>query len=83
MNYMIKIKFIKPGGDVYAIGFPLGQDNIKYTKGIISRQHTLIQTDTSINPGNSGGPLLLDGKVIGINTSGVVFANLLIYGISS
>lgn len=67
---------IKPGGDVYAIGFPLGQDNIKYTKGIISgRQHTLIQTDTPINPGNSGGPLLLDGKVIGINTSGILFAN--------
>ena len=37
--------------------------------------NTLIQTDTPINPGNSGGPLLLDGKVIGINTSGVLFAN--------
>ena len=67
---------IKPGSDVYAIGFPLGQDNIKYTKGIISgRQYTLIQTDTPINPGNSGGPLLLDNKVIGINSSGILFAN--------
>jgi serine protease Do len=67
---------IKPGCDVYAVGFPLGQDNIKYTKGIISgRQYTLIQTDTPINPGNSGGPLLLDNKVIGINTSGILFAN--------
>ena len=67
---------IKPGCDVYAIGFPLGQDNLKYTKGIISgRQHALIQTDTPINPGNSGGPLLLDGKVIGINTSGIMLAN--------
>ena len=67
---------IKPGSDVYAIGFPLGQDNIKYTKGIISgRQYTLIQTDTPINPGNSGGPLLLDNKVIGINSSGILFAS--------
>jgi S1-C subfamily serine protease len=67
---------INPGGDVYAIGFPLGQDNIKYTKGIISgRQNTLIQTDTPINRGNSGGPLLLDNKVIGINTSGILRAS--------
>lgn len=67
---------INPGVDVYAIGFPLGQDNIKYTKGIISgRQDTLIQTDTPINKGNSGGPLLLDNKVIGINTSGIFRAN--------
>lgn len=67
---------IKPGADVYAIGFPLGQENIKYTKGIISgRQYGLIQTDTPINPGNSGGPLLLDDKVIGINSSGILFAN--------
>ena len=50
--------------------FPLGQENLKYTKGIISgRQKSSIQTDTPINPGNSGGPLLLDGKVIGINSS--------------
>ena len=67
---------MKPGEEVYAIGFPLGQDNLKFTKGIISgRQKSLIQTDTPINPGNSGGPLLLDGKVIGINTSIILFTN--------
>ena len=67
---------INQGTDVLAIGFPLGQDNIKYTKGIISgRQHGLIQTDTPINPGNSGGPLILDDKVVGINSSGIRFAN--------
>lgn len=67
---------INQGTDVMAIGFPLGQDNIKYTKGIISgRQYGLIQTDTPINPGNSGGPLILDNKVIGINSSGIRFVN--------
>ena len=66
----------QPGADVFAIGFPLGQDNIKYTKGIISgRQQGLIQTDTPINPGNSGGPLVLDNKVIGINSSGILLAS--------
>lgn len=71
-----EIYTMKPGKEVYAIGFPLGQDNLKFTKGIISgRQNSLIQTDTPINPGNSGGPLLLDGKVIGINTSIILFTN--------
>lgn len=71
-----EIYTIKPGCEVYAIGFPLGQDNLKFTKGIISgRQDSLIQTDTPINPGNSGGPLLLNGKVIGINTSIIMFTN--------
>lgn len=71
-----EIYTIKPGCEVYAVGFPLGQDNLKFTKGIISgRQKSLIQTDTPINPGNSGGPLLLDNKVIGINTSIILFTN--------
>lgn len=67
---------IKPSSEVYAIGFPMAQKNLKFTRGIISgREDGLIQTDAPINPGNSGGPLMLDNKVIGINTSGIDNAN--------
>jgi S1-C subfamily serine protease len=64
---------IKIGKEVLAIGYPLGQDKLKITKGIVSGiQNSYIQTDAPINPGNSGGPLIYEGKVIGINTSKVV-----------
>jgi S1-C subfamily serine protease len=64
---------IKIGKEVMAVGYPLGQDKLKITKGIVSGiQNTYIQVDASINPGNSGGPLLYDGKVIGINTAKIV-----------
>ena len=63
---------VSPGSESYAIGFPLGQENLKITKGIISgQQDNFIQTDTPINPGNSGGPLIYKGKVIGINAAGI------------
>ena len=59
---------IVSGVETYALGFPLGQDNLKITRGIISGQQlNYYQTDTSINPGNSGGPLFnMNGEVIGI-----------------
>ena len=55
--------------DVIALGYPLGDDNVKTTKGIISGvKDYLIQTDTTINSGNSGGPLLNSSyEVIGVN----------------
>ena len=63
---------IEPGFETYALGYPLGQENMKITKGIISgQQFNMYQTDTAINPGNSGGPLLYNDKVIGINAAGM------------
>ena len=63
-------KDIKSGNEVYAVGFPLGQSNLKVTRGIISGiEFNNIQTDAPINHGNSGGPLVFKGKVIGINKS--------------
>jgi S1-C subfamily serine protease len=58
------------GEDVEAIGFPLGQDTVKITKGIVSgKTFGVIQTDTPLNPGNSGGPLMYQNKVVGINNA--------------
>ena len=70
------------GIEVVAIGFPLGQNNIKITRGIVSgRQNGLIQTDTPVNPGNSGGPLLYNKKVIGIVKSGILKSNNIGYAV--
>lgn len=76
--------FLPLGDSVIAIGHPSGLD-FSLTKGIISavREHStttsslgknflFIQTDAAISPGNSGGPLLLNNKVIGINTQKLV-----------
>lgn len=63
------------GTSVLAFGHPWG---MSYTasRGIVSGlawfyPSLLVQTDAAINSGNSGGPLisLVDGRVIGINTS--------------
>jgi serine protease Do len=73
------------GESVVAIGHPSGL-TFTVTKGIISAvreqrsrmsrgfgsEYLFVQTDTAISPGNSGGPLLLAGKVIGINTEKLV-----------
>lgn len=65
---------------VYTVGYPLGQKRLKGTKGVISgpeylRGVSYIQMDAAINPGNSGGPLLnREGKVVGVTTAGMLFA---------
>lgn len=62
--------------DVLALGYPLGQESLKSTTGVISgREKNMIQISAPINPGSSGGPLLnAKGEVIGINTSGITEA---------
>ena len=73
------------GEYVVAIGNPYGFEH-SITVGVISAKNRsihaqdvnfddFIQTDAAINPGNSGGPLIdMDGKVIGINTAIIPYA---------
>lgn len=76
------IKETKAGDKVEVLGYPLGQDNLKMTQGIVSgHQMSLYQIDSPINGGNSGGPLLRNGKVIGIISSGILFANDIGYAV--
>lgn len=70
---------IKPGLDIYAAGFPLGDPEFTLNRGIISKARangdtswasvdSVIEHDAIINPGNSGGPLITaDAKVVGVN----------------
>ncbi len=76
---------VEVGEWVVAIGNPYGFEH-SVTAGVISAKNRSIhaqdvnfddflQTDAAINPGNSGGPLLnMDGKVIGINTAIIPYA---------
>lgn len=76
---------VQVGEWVVAIGNPFGLEHT-VTVGVISAKNRSIragnlsfdgflQTDAAINPGNSGGPLLnLDGKVVGINTAIIPYA---------
>lgn len=73
---------IEIGSEVFAFGFPLGQDNLKITQGIISgRNNGLIQTSAALNRGNSGGPMLLNDVVIGINISKINNTNNIGYAV--
>lgn len=60
--------------NVIVVGYPLGTNNIKVTRGIISgREENYFQTDAPINSGNSGGPLLNENhQVIGINNAKII-----------
>ncbi len=72
----------RPGLDVYAAGFPLGEPEFTLTRGIVSKERAggetnwasvdnVIEHDATINPGNSGGPLITeDGLVVGVNYRG-------------
>ena len=67
---------VRRADEVLALGYPLGQQALKSTTGIISgREFHMLQMSAPINPGSSGGPLLnVNGEVVGINNSGVVEA---------
>lgn len=69
--------------DVIAVGYPMGGEDISYTRGIVSRIEDIqyahgwtsllgVQVDAAINPGNSGGPVLdmESGKIAGIAFQG-------------
>ena len=71
---------VKVGDSVIAVGYPeqgQPQDTSTVTLGIVSAKHPReLQTDAAINPGNSGGPLIdQHGNVIGVNTSGIDWAD--------
>ena len=69
--------------EVLTAGYPLGEENIKFTTGVLSgnqqnydieydRNISYLQIDAPINAGNSGGPLFnKNGKVIGINSAAI------------
>ena len=73
---------IRPGLEVYAAGFPLGETEYTLTRGIVSKVgargetnwaslDSVLEHDANIQPGNSGGPLVsVDGRVVGINYRG-------------
>lgn len=66
--------------EIMALGYPLGQQALKSTTGVISGRehvegHSLFQISAAINPGSSGGPSLnLQGEVIGVTVAGVTSA---------
>ena len=73
---------LRPGDEVFAVGFPFGIGP-SVSSGVISglqrefrspdgqqMMTNLIQFDAAANPGNSGGPLVtMDGEVVGIVTA--------------
>ncbi len=72
---------------VLVLGYPLGQQRLKSSTGVISGRESgdgrsLIQITAPVNPGNSGGPLLnARGEVIGIAISMVFLAQNIGYAI--
>ena len=77
-------KVIKIGTEINVLGYPLGVNSLRTTKGVVSAKlirsgiadgipyspRDTIQVDAAINSGNSGGPvIILSGEVIGMTVS--------------
>ena len=72
----------RPGLEIYAAGFPLGDPEFTLTKGIVAKAEAdgetnwasvdhVVEHDANIQPGNSGGPLVTgEGQVVGVNYAG-------------
>lgn len=84
---------LKEGDFVMAMGAPWGL-NRSVSIGIVSCVNRYlpenseyshwIQTDAAISPGNSGGPLVnTDGRIVGINTRGVMWGGDMGFAIPS
>ena len=75
---------LEQGDSLSALGYPLGQERLKISNGILSGyEKYFLQTDAAINEGNSGGPLLKDNKVVGINAQKIksILANNIGYAV--
>lgn len=60
---------VEAGERVFAIGFPLNQQQVLTTGIVSSVRDGAIISDVNINPGNSGGPMLnYAAVVVGVNT---------------
>jgi serine protease Do len=72
---------------ILVLGYPLGQNNIKSSTGVISGREsgigrTFFQITAPVNPGNSGGPVFNEqGHVIGITVSMMMNAQNIGYAI--
>lgn len=68
---------VQRGDKIMTLGYPLGQQGLKSTAGVVSGfEHLMgqyfIQIDAPINKGNSGGPSLdYRGFVIGVNSAAI------------
>lgn len=73
---------IKVGTEIFAAGFPLGDEEYTLLDGIISKENadgesdwasvdSVIEHSADTLPGNSGGPIVTaDGKVVAVNYAG-------------
>lgn len=63
---------LKLGIKLYAMGYPLGDQQLKVVPASFNGRRQWLQIDGAMNPGISGGPVVTeDGKVMGIVVKGV------------